>query len=868
MSSPKPPSPANAGSLNNDASRFKNMADAMAGSTLEGDESEYDGSMPWRRPPAPAPRCSRGSRRPRPRMQPRPSPRPRSGPSSRGRRMGPSRTRPCPSTCRAAPTQSGFPTASMSIGGMLQGGPRNAPPPGAPGNVAGGRNIGSGANKPKWTQEELANIAARCNTRVEVVRVTDTRRSSPDANKEFARIADHGTIVATMNSVLPRLDLFKIVIGIGNPRADEKLQRGSATPTSCAWTRAPRMINGRPERKIGEHFARFGFLKANIGPILETVNMVVPGVLENMSSTPRTGPGHQTSHLPSAMRMLGRSSSKGITTIAISATCDTKIVGAKTVPNNASGLGSSIKCHNFVHLAKVDWHGPPQSALTKPAVAQLMLAMAYLAPLKCICVGISSYENRTLPPFASAMSYSPSTCSGSTPSVQVLSQAMPITAGIMYALGVHDRARNAGQQHVPLEVHEMLRCSYMCSVMGIAFVNSCPMIVSNDAKRVRCSSMFAEWMGVHHRDPQECRWALTMKDVFRSFRGSADHVRYARTVNPAMLNVKINARSPIDDSITPSEIALREFVGIVHNPAPLPRLLEHHQIRQDIRLRPKRHLREHGRDGDAATKANELTGEIPMEVSQISLNPLETGQQQIYQPALPVLNGEEKKPVEEMILEDIEKAVTETTPVKVPPRDVRKHFSLITEVKMPAEGEEIPLVTIVSMHVVASRDARIASTIVLSSTLPTGAVDHGRDLAQDGARGGPDGGPHERAVELAVAGVRAQLLGLAVPVKVDVVVDDDLGGAHVDGHARAVSARLLLLPFTLYFTIFSDMRSVIAWNSDAEFVVHPGKEHSTNPGMIVSFLLHKPTAGIWGLDLQAQRPLLLADEDEDEGIYM
>ncbi|RYO82528.1 hypothetical protein DL766_007582 [Monosporascus sp. MC13-8B] len=57
-----------------------------------------------------------------------------------------------------------FPIASMSIGGVLQGGPRNAPPLGAPGNVAGGRNIGSRANKLK------ANIAAKCNTKAEVVR--------------------------------------------------------------------------------------------------------------------------------------------------------------------------------------------------------------------------------------------------------------------------------------------------------------------------------------------------------------------------------------------------------------------------------------------------------------------------------------------------------------------------------------------------------------------------------------------------------------------------------------------------------------------------------------------------------------------------
>ncbi|RYP64444.1 hypothetical protein DL771_008748 [Monosporascus sp. 5C6A] len=303
MSSLKPPSPANAGSLNNDASRFKNITDAIAKSTLKGDQS-------------------------------------------------------------------------------------------------------------------------KCNTRVEVVRVTDTRRSNPDVNKEFARIADNGIIMATINSVFLRFNLFKIVIGIGNPRADKRLQKGKCYAN---------IVCG-----VYTNLGTFMYFDKNRTPPLDFL-------------------------FPSVMRMLGRSFSKGIVTIAISVTYDTKVVSAKTVPNNARGLGFNIKCNNFVHFSKVDWYGPLQLALTKPAVAQSLLA--------------------------------------------------------------------------------------------------------------------------RRGKPSEAR-------TRSGLRGSADHVRYARTVNPAILNVKINARSPIDNFIMPSEIALHEFVGVVHNPTrgPLATIVSgfmHVVTSQDARIDQK-----------------------------------------------------------------------------------------------------------------------------------------------------------------------------------------------------------------------------------------------------------------------------------------
>ncbi|RYP63170.1 hypothetical protein DL771_009401 [Monosporascus sp. 5C6A] len=107
-----------------------------------------------------------------------------------------------------------------------------------------------------------------------------------------------------------------------------------------------------------------------------------------------------------------------------------------------------------------------------------MLAMAHLAPLKYICIGISPYKNRILPPFASAISYSPSTYSGTTPSVQILGHAMSTAAGVMYA-----RLRSTIGPEMLDSNRYLSKFAMMLrrSVMGIAFANNCP--------------MFTEWMG-------------------------------------------------------------------------------------------------------------------------------------------------------------------------------------------------------------------------------------------------------------------------------------------------------------------------------------------------------------------------------------
>ena len=61
-------------------------------------------------------------------------------------------------------------------------------------------------------------------------------------------------------------------------------------------------------------------------------------------------------------------------------------------------------------------------------ICRAYFAMSSTAPFKVICVGISPYRNGILPHFASALAYCPGLFEGSTPSVQVLSQAMAMYA--------------------------------------------------------------------------------------------------------------------------------------------------------------------------------------------------------------------------------------------------------------------------------------------------------------------------------------------------------------------------------------------------------------------------------------------------------
>jgi hypothetical protein len=68
----------------------------------------------------------------------------------------------------------------------------------------------------------------------------------------------------------------------------------------------------------------------------------------------------QTTQLNEAMEMMGTSSSLGMETFAISVACEYEVQNGKPVANT-NKYKFSIKCHNFFHVKKTDYHGRPQT---------------------------------------------------------------------------------------------------------------------------------------------------------------------------------------------------------------------------------------------------------------------------------------------------------------------------------------------------------------------------------------------------------------------------------------------------------------------------------------------------------------------------
>ena len=272
-----------------------------------------------------------------------------------------------------------------------------------------GSNIGSSASEPVWTTEQLQGFATLANKRLGTVIMADTRRSVSDPEKNYVMNAADGSVLTRPAAVLPVADWNVFKLGLGKVKADEKtgknkvysdvVMKGSnwllnqwtskdvviETVPDAIMNKPPRVINGRPERRIGYDFARIGLPKASFLPIFETLRSSMPSILEGVSITAGyywlnaswgvTGsPGNfvykgaggikqNTFKLNEAIRMLGNMSSIGLACIAISVANATRMEGGKLVPDSGK-YELSIKIHNMFHNKKVSYHSPPQAAAT------------------------------------------------------------------------------------------------------------------------------------------------------------------------------------------------------------------------------------------------------------------------------------------------------------------------------------------------------------------------------------------------------------------------------------------------------------------------------------------------------------------------
>ena len=283
-----------------------------------------------------------------------------------------------------------------------------------------GSNIGSRASEPDWTNEDLQAIADACGKRIETIIMAETRRSTPDPQMKYLAIMSNGTVVSKPASWLPDIDTSEFKIGMGRVKPDEKTGKGKLYTDIVMkgpnwvlnqWTsknvimegvpdnildKPPRMINGRPERRIGHDFARIGLPKLSFAPIFETLKSSMPAVMDSVSITRGyywinaswgvTGnPGsfaykngtinQRTPKLYEAMKMLSGMSSMGVATIAVSIGNESKLEGGKMIPD-PSKYEFSIKIHNMLHLKRVSYHSPPQSSSTGFEVPDELMNMA------------------------------------------------------------------------------------------------------------------------------------------------------------------------------------------------------------------------------------------------------------------------------------------------------------------------------------------------------------------------------------------------------------------------------------------------------------------------------------------------------------
>lgn len=290
--------------------------------------------------------------------------------------------------------------------------------------VVEGSNIGSQANEPEWTQEQLNQISTATSTRLESMIIGETRRSVPDPGKKYLEIGDKGTVITKPAAYLPKISTSEYKLGLGKGKPDQKVGKAriysdivmlgtKANFVLNQWTSmnvimegVPQKIldkptrtnaNGRPERKIGHDFARVGLPKASFGPVFETLRDNMPGLFEEVSVTRgyywlnaswgvTASPGNfiykdengmraQTHRLYDAMKRIMGHSSMGVATIAISISDEVTITEGKPVASGTK-YQFSIKLHNMFHMKNVPYRSPPQASATGFEVSDDMFEMA------------------------------------------------------------------------------------------------------------------------------------------------------------------------------------------------------------------------------------------------------------------------------------------------------------------------------------------------------------------------------------------------------------------------------------------------------------------------------------------------------------
>lgn len=226
--------------------------------------------------------------------------------------------------------------------------------------------------------------------------------------------------------------------------------------------------------------------------------------------------------------------------------------------------------------------------VTYPSIARGLMLVGTSCPIRCMCVGISPYENGILPSMATALAYSPTHCIGSTPSIQVLSQAMSLCA-----VEIKDRISNKHgdmntkglltRDEYTARFAMMLRHSYACTEAGVAFVNSSPMITKSISSGCVSSSIFSEWVAKLILIHAEFEYRLTvlcmgaaatecMDEATSAYPTLSSNMRLINMTNPAAIarmNVTTTEGSePLSTRPTVGETYVDKILNWTNNGVP------------------------------------------------------------------------------------------------------------------------------------------------------------------------------------------------------------------------------------------------------------------------------------------------------------
>ncbi|KAF2123652.1 hypothetical protein P153DRAFT_412683 [Dothidotthia symphoricarpi CBS 119687] len=470
-------------------------------------------------------------------------------------------------------------------------------------------NIGSSANKPEWTTEPLQTIQHLTRIRIKLRRISHDfariglpklsiapifeilRESMPAVLEEISITNGYTHKLYEAMKIISGMSSLAMAVVVISVASESEMENGKVVPTQGKYELSVKIHNVFHIRRVSYHNPKqsssTGFeVPDNIFTEAEALHPI-SNVTSMLGATSSAFAGRSTDPFSSFNAALDMNSDIVKQNLII----DWIIIGIWTCSSSRSELGSEpypityagmylsavekVKAiperkKDIINISKVNTvqatiGNQCMDATLKmmsnlntisdsdsyPDVYRATMMVANLALLRHVCVRISPHENRILPAFATALAYSPRLCIGCTPSVQVMSQIISMSAikvkRFVYVLGGGRGLRQLLPRDYQRSVEEALE---LVPLLGV--VTDIVMIHSAHGFRITVISMGA------NADK-------SIDDATSLYPDMNKHMRLTKTINPATMsrmNVsKSESHSPIDDKITIRESHLDTIVN-------------------------------------------------------------------------------------------------------------------------------------------------------------------------------------------------------------------------------------------------------------------------------------------------------------------